>query len=596
MEQLQHRGAPAADAIGVCQPLLPASDDVPASKRFMRGLPLALLLLSLFIVARAWLWLGGPVAAPPLFGSGRLDCVSYAPFRDGQSPLTPGLIIGEDLIEADFRQLAAVTDCVRTYSTGNGLDKAPALAQAAGLKLLLGIWIGTQPQENAEQIETAVALANRYPGVVSAIVVGSEVLLRREMTVPELAGIVRSVKARVGVPVTYADVWDKWPRSRELSDAVDFVTIHILPYWDDLPVSAERAAAHVDSIHQRAVVAFPGKEILVGETGWPSTGRMREGALPSPTNQARVLSEILTLSRQQNFRVNLIEAYDQPWKRRWEGTVGGHWGLFDADQRALKYPPDVVIRDHPFWKIQMGGGLAFCLLIFAAAFHAARQAPSPSSWTCWLAISLVATVCGALLGMTIERLLLQSLGIGGWVRGSALLAAAVGAPLLCAHALMAGRALPAFVDLIGQQSHWRPSGLPPASGVILILATLVACETALGLVFDPRYRDFPFAPLTMAALPYLVLRVLKRPPATGTRPLAEAVFAVLLIMSAAYVGLNEGFENWQSLWTCAAYLMLGIGLWLARSSLPCVGATIAVAGPDRVHDAQGAERSGFHFT
>ena len=75
---------------------------------------------------------------------------------------------------------------------------------------------------------------------------------------------------------------------------------------------------------------FPGKEILIGETGWPSQGRMREGALPSRTNQARVVSEILDTAKREGFRVNLIEAYDQPWKRQLEGTVGGYWGLFDA--------------------------------------------------------------------------------------------------------------------------------------------------------------------------------------------------------------------------------------------------------------------------
>ena len=83
-------------------------------------------------------------------------------------------------------------------------------------------------------------------------------------------------------------------------------------------------------------VAFPGKEILIGETGWPSEGRMREGALPSRTNQARVVSEILELAKQENFRVNLIEAYDQPWKRQLEGTVGGYWGLFNSVQRAAE--------------------------------------------------------------------------------------------------------------------------------------------------------------------------------------------------------------------------------------------------------------------
>ena len=147
--------------------------------------------------------------------------------------------------------------------------------------------------------------------------------------------------------MTYADVWEFWLRHREVYDAVDFVTIHILPYWEDIPIRARHAAAHVESIRKRMAVAFPGKEILIGETGWPSAGRMREGALPSRANQARVVSEILALAKRENFRVNLIEAYDQPWKRQLEGTVGGYWGLIDADKRAVKYPPNERHQQFP---------------------------------------------------------------------------------------------------------------------------------------------------------------------------------------------------------------------------------------------------------
>lgn len=120
------------------------------------------------------------------------------------------------------------------------------------------------------------------------------------MTTADLVSIIRSVKAQVSVPVTYADVWEFWLRNREIYDAVDFVTIHILPYWEDNPVRAKFAASHVEQIRERMAVAFPGKEILIGETGWPSEGRMRDGALPSRTNQARVVSEILSLAKAQN--------------------------------------------------------------------------------------------------------------------------------------------------------------------------------------------------------------------------------------------------------------------------------------------------------
>ena len=53
-----------------------------------------------------------------------------------------------------------------------------------------------------------------------AIVVGNEVLLRGEMSAPDLARTIREVKAQVSMPVTYADVWEFWLRHREIAAAV----------------------------------------------------------------------------------------------------------------------------------------------------------------------------------------------------------------------------------------------------------------------------------------------------------------------------------------------------------------------------------------
>src|SRR6201999_1537495 len=127
--------------------------------------------------------------------------------------------------------------------------------------------------------------------------------LRGELSAIDLGKIIREVKSRVRVPVTYADVWEFWQRNRELSSAVDFVTVHILPYWEDDPISAAKAADHVGTIRKLVAPDFRGKEILIGEFGWPSAGRMREGALPSPSTQAHVLADVLKRSKQDGFRV-----------------------------------------------------------------------------------------------------------------------------------------------------------------------------------------------------------------------------------------------------------------------------------------------------
>src|SRR6202035_5567315 len=92
-------------------------------------------------------------------------------------------------------------------------------------------------------------------------------------------------------------------------------------------------------------------------------------------------------------------------------------------------------------------------------------------------------------------------------------------------------------------------------GLALGVTTLIGAETALGLVFDPRYHDFPFASLTMAVVPFATLMLLNRPQ-EGVRPMAEAVFAGLLAAAVPYMAFNEGTDNWQSLWTCAVYFLL----------------------------------------
>jgi glucan 1,3-beta-glucosidase len=467
-------------------------------------------------------------------------------------------------IAQDLAQLAKISDCVRTYSIENGLDQVPALAAKAGLKVIQGIWLGSNRLKNLAQISTVVGLTKEYPAVITAVVVGNEVLLRGEMTTSDLAATIHLVKSQVSVPVTYADVWEYWLRNREVYDAVDFVTIHILPYWEDIPIRAKYAAAHVDSIRKRMAVAFPGKEILIGETGWPSQGRMREGALPSRTNQARVVSEILGLAKAEGFRVNLIEAYDQPWKRQLEGTVGGYWGLFDSVQRAVKYPPGEAISNFPFWKWQMGSGMALSVVVFAAAWLTLRRRPWTPRVAAWIAVGISATAAGILLGVAADKLFYESYGVGGWLRWSALLVAGVAAPPLCANALMSGRALPTFLELLGPRQDRTRSVLTVLVGAVLIVTVLIAAETALGFVFDPRYKDFPFAALTMAVVPFSTLMLLNRPQ-EGTRPITEAVFAGLLAIAALYTVFNEGPDNWQSLWTCAAWFLLGVTLWQARA-------------------------------
>ncbi len=98
----------------------------------------------------------------------------------------------------------------------------------------------------------------------------------------------------------------------------------------------------------------------------------------------------------------------------------------------------------------------------------------------------------------------ESLGAGGWVRGLAFIAVSVAAPVAAAMTLSRGVAIPPFSRVLGRVAERPSSVLALASGAILVVATVLALQTALGLVFDPRYRDLTFAPMTAAVILFAV--------------------------------------------------------------------------------------------
>ena len=526
-------------------------------------IPVVLFIPVVAAIISVWWWLGAPIALPPSpLGPGeKLYCMSYSPFRDRQTPFDRTLRIDARQIDDDLARLAPLTDCVRTYSTELGLDHVAAIAERHGLKVIQGVWLGRERERNRAEIESAVAIAKAHPGTVRSIVAGNEVLLRGELSASDLAGLIREIKDRVAVPVTYADVWEFWLRNRAVAEAVDFVTIHILPYWEDIPITAEGAAQHVAAIRRMVADAFPGKEILLGEVGWPSAGRMREGALPSPVNQARVIEDVLAVARRAGFRASVIEAFDQPWKRQLEGTVGGHWGLLDGGSRARKFTWGEPLSNHPAWLSQAVVGVTLAVAIFLCAGRARRGASTAPSTVQWFGVAGIALLPSILMGWAVADVPLESLGIGGWIHSLAMLAVALIAPMAGAAALVTGVSVPAFSQILGQTRDRALEPLALFLGVAWIVLCVLATEVALGLAFDPRYRDFPFAPLGAAVAPFVVLMLLGAGP-TRRRELAETVMGAVLVASIAYVVWHEGLANWQALCLCA--VLAGVSFVLLR--------------------------------
>lgn len=294
---------------------------------------LAIVLLVTLAAFFVWKLYTRPVAIPAV--TDKLASVSLASFRDGQSPLT-GVFPSREQVEEDIKTIAPHVRGIRTYTADEGMQYVPALAEKYNLHLIQGAWLGRDSVANAQEIAQLIAQANKYPQTIDRLMIGNEVLLRGDLTSAELIEHIKAVKSQVAQPVSYADVWAFWLKYPELAEHVDFITIHILPYWEDMPQSVDDAHRHLIEIVAMMKAQFPGKPILIGETGWPSFGRSRGPANPDALMQAQYIRQLPALAQTHGFDYNVIEAFDQRWKMQHEGTVGGEWGVWNT-AREMKF-------------------------------------------------------------------------------------------------------------------------------------------------------------------------------------------------------------------------------------------------------------------
>ncbi|WP_285961051.1 beta (1-6) glucans synthase [Pseudomonas tohonis] len=490
---------------------------------------------ALLLLAALWYGQGKPVILPDAATpTHKLQCASYSPFDKDQSPFDQPFVLRPERMDADLELLATRFHCVRTYSM-TGLEAIPELARKHGLKLMLGAWVNGNPVDTGKEIDALIKAANANPDVVEAVIVGNETLLRKEVTGAQLARLIGQVKAQVKQPVTYADVWEFWLKHPEVAPAVDFLTIHLLPYWEDDPAGIDEALAHVRDIREEFGKRFAPKDIMIGETGWPSEGRQRETALPSRVNEALFIRGFVHMAEENGWRYNLIEAFDQPWKRESEGAVGGYWGLFSAD-RTEKGVLAGPVSNLPNWPLWLGvSGLIF---VFTLAL-AGRPASSRAAFL----LPLLAALGAGCIGMWAELARITARFAGEWawaafIVGLNLVVLAHGALALSTREGVRGRL---FAWLDARAAWWLCAA--GFAGAVLMLA----------LVFDARYRSFPSAALLLPAVVYLC-----RPVKAPRREIALlALFVGLGIIPQL---VEETLGNIQAIGWAATALLLTLAL------------------------------------
>ncbi len=320
---------------------------------FHRG---TLLALAAAAATSLGIWTVGdlPHAMPAYHGE--VGGLAFSPYHRGESPENNQTPTDAE-IRQDLRIASHVTHQIRTYTVAGGMAAIPALAEPYGLKVTLGAWLDRKLPGDEAEVRRLIATANANPDV-QRVLVGNEVLLRDDLKPGQLIAYIEQVKAGVHVPVSTAEPWHVWLKYPALANSVDYITVHLLPYWEGVPVkqALHEVMARYDELHR----AYPNKKIVIGEVGWPSNGVAVGGAVASRVNQAYFLRSFFRLAHARGLDYFVMEAFDQPWKTSFEGRVAGYWGMYDLDRHAkwAMTGPVTESPNWPFWAFAATAGAA----------------------------------------------------------------------------------------------------------------------------------------------------------------------------------------------------------------------------------------------
>lgn len=283
--------------------------------------------------------------------------IAYSPYRDCQAPGGTRLP-GGDEIDDDMFRIAHTANAIRTYSTTGANARIAEAAAAQQRALYAGAWLDEIDADAAELHGLLELTRTAHP---AGLIVGNEFYLRHRAEGRAAANYlldrIRAIKSALPAqhPLVMTAEVDgimfRWacrngalavegiaPEYRPILDATDAVLVHIYPFWEGQPIAGAAALATARYVAIRDYVSrqYPGKRVILGETGWPSTGAPMGGAVPGPDAQRRYMAEFMQLADAHAIDYFYFDAFDEGWKVAEPGHVGQHWGYADAT-RAVKY-------------------------------------------------------------------------------------------------------------------------------------------------------------------------------------------------------------------------------------------------------------------
>lgn len=251
--------------------------------------------------------------------------ITYSPYTKS------GSCKSADQVEYDILLLLAFK-IIRMYSVDCSGIAYVVAAMGSHQKLFLGIWEISAVNTDLPSMAQQVLSGSRGWSAVHTVAIGNEVIDSGRGTINQVSNAIIAAQewfelnapSYKGPIVTVDTLTAVLANPGQMCDLGDYIAVNCHPYFSGIEASTSGTWLQ-SQVAELQETCGSDRTILVTESGWPTSGKTVEQAVPSLYNQ---LLSIKSIANVMGDQIIMFTMYNDYWKDPGAWNVEQQWGLF----------------------------------------------------------------------------------------------------------------------------------------------------------------------------------------------------------------------------------------------------------------------------
>lgn len=248
--------------------------------------------------------------------------ITYSPYSNSGACKTA------DEIQSDIAKLAGF-NIIRVYAPDCSVIENILQSKSSSQKIFAGLFNFDSLSADIDTLKAAVESSGSWDDV-STVSVGNEWVNSGQYSVSQVSGAVTSARSLLSSagysgPIVSVDTLVAVLNNPGLCDVSDFIAVNSHPYFDGAVQPLNCGSWLSTQIDNVKSACGGSKDVLITETGWPTSCQTYGAAVPSVENQYDAVKSIVDAVGDQVF---VFTMYNDYWKQPGPYGVEQSWGIF----------------------------------------------------------------------------------------------------------------------------------------------------------------------------------------------------------------------------------------------------------------------------